>query len=140
MGHQHTHATPPSAAGVSGFNPQDPYFQRLLTDPNFQQAVTDRWDQLRKGVFSTANLMSDINADVNLLTDNSTNYPVGTNPTQTTNPVVRNFQKWQELGLDETTQGMYDPAGSWIQDVNLMKNWLTSRGSTGWTRNLCPSP
>lgn len=117
----------PGAPGVSGFNPQDAYFQRLLADPNFVQAISDRWNQLRAGVFSTTKLMSDIDADVSTLSDNTGVYPVGANPTGTTSPLMRNFQKWQILGVYQTTQGMYDPAGSWIQDVNLMKNWLTAR-------------
>lgn len=117
----------PGAAGVSGFNPQDPYFQRLLTDPNFVQAVSDRWNQLRQGVFSTSNLDANIQSDVNLLSDNTGAYPVGINPTGTTSPVMRNFQKWPELGVFVTTDGMYDPNGSWIQDVGLMQNWLAAR-------------
>jgi hypothetical protein len=117
----------PGAPGVSGFNPQDAYFQRLLADPNFVQAVSDRWNQLRAGAFSTTKLMADIDANVSLLSDNTGVYPVGANPTGTTSPLMRNFQKWQILGVYQTTQGMFDPDGSWIQDVNLMKNWLTAR-------------
>ena len=99
----------------------------LLTDPNFVQAVSDRWSQLRQGVFATGKLIADIDADVSLLSANTGSYPVGTNPTGTPSPVMRNFQKWKILGTYVTTQGMYDPAGSWIQDVNLMKNWLIGR-------------
>jgi hypothetical protein len=117
----------PGAPGVSGFNPQDAYFQRLLADPNFVQAVSDRWNQLRASVFTTPKLMSDIDADVSVLSDNTGVYPAGANPTGTTSPLMRNFQKWQILGVYQTTQGMYDPAGNWLQDVNLMKNWLTAR-------------
>ncbi len=106
---------------------QDPYFQRLLQDPNFKQALTDRWDQLRQGVLSTASLMSDINANVATVSDNTGVYPTGQNPTGTTSPVMRNFQKWKELGVAVTTQGLLDPSGSWIGDVNLLKSWLTAR-------------
>jgi hypothetical protein len=115
------------AAGVSGFNPQDPYFQRLLTDPNFVQDLTNRWDQLRQGIFSTANLDADIQANVNLLSDNTGVYPVGINPTGTTSPLMRNFQKWPELGVYVTTDSNYDPGGSWIKDVDIMESWLTAR-------------
>lgn len=117
----------PGATGVTGFNPQDAYFQRLLTDPNFVQAVSDRWNQLRQGVFSTDTLIADIDADVTLLSAGTGVYPVGTNPTGTPSPVMRNFQKWPELGVYVTTVGMYDPAGQWIENVNLMKNWLIGR-------------
>ncbi|HZZ42831.1 MAG TPA: CotH kinase family protein [Tepidisphaeraceae bacterium] len=119
----------PSGPGVSGFNPQDAYFQRLLTDPNFVQAVSDRWNQLRQGVLSNSSIVSDINANIALLSDNTGVYPTGINPTGTTSPIMRNFQKWPELGAAVVDDSDYDPAGSWLQDVDLMQNWLIARAN-----------
>lgn len=122
-----TYQLSPYASGVSGFNPQDPYFQRLLTDPNFVQDLDDRWNQLRQTTLSDTSIDADIQADINLLSDNTGVYPVGTHPTGTTSPLMRNFQKWPELGVYVTTDSDYDPNGSWIEDVDMMETWLTAR-------------
>ncbi len=121
----------PGNAGVVGFNPQAPYINRLMQDPNFVQAVSDRWAQLRSGIFSTSQLMSDMDANVAILANGTTNYPVGTTLpagiTTPSNPLLRNFPRWPELGQPVTTDAMGDPNGSWIVDVNLAKSWLTAR-------------
>jgi hypothetical protein len=122
-----TYQLSPYASGVSGFNPQDPYFQRLLTDPNFVQDLDDRWNQLRQTTLSDTSIDADIQADINLLSDNTGSYPVGLHPTGTTSPLMRNFQKWPELGTYVTTDSTYDPNGSWINDVDMMESWLTAR-------------
>jgi hypothetical protein len=118
----------PKGVGPPSFPQQDPYFQRLLTDPNFVLSVSDRWSDLRSTIFSTPRLMSDIDANVALLADGTTNYPIGTNPTQpATNPVVRNFIRWPELGTYVVTEGLYDPNGNWLNEIGLAKGWLTAR-------------
>ena len=124
-----TELTPfPGAPGVSGFNPQAEYIYRLLQDPNFDQAVSDRWAQLRTTIFTTSQLMSDMDANVAILSNGTTNYPVGAAPTQTpNNPLVRNFIRWPELGTGVTTDATGDPNGSWLVDLNLTKSWLTAR-------------
>ena len=94
----------PGAVGGPFTGPQAPYIYRLLQDPNFVQAVSDRWAQLRSGIFSTPQLMADMDANVAILSNGTTNYPVGPAPTQPpTNPLVRNFIRWPELGVAVTT-------------------------------------
>src|SRR5262249_46528592 len=71
---------------------------------------------------------ADIDADVSLLSDNNGNYPVGTVPPQApNNAVVRNYKKWPELGVFISSNSFFDPQGRWIEDVKLMKGWLTAR-------------
>ncbi len=116
--------------GVSGsFGEQYGYYKRLMQDPAFVLKITDRWQQLRKTILNTNNMWADIDNYVGLLTDHNGNYPVGSTPTQTSNnPVVRNFKRWTGvLGTWNTTNSFFDAQGRWIEDVNLMKQWLSAR-------------
>jgi hypothetical protein len=116
------------------------YFPRLFQDPNFVQKVSDRWAELRSTVFATPKMMADIDADVAELSNNNGNYPVGTNPPQTPdNPVVRNFQRWPVLGTFISSNSFYDPQGRWIEDVNMLKNWMTGR-LTWMDAQFVPAP
>ncbi len=120
--------SPAGPGTTAGFPEQDPYFQRLLTDPGFKQVVADRWEELRSTIFTTPQLMADMDANVSLLSNGTTNYPIGPAPAQPpTDPLVRNFIRWPELGTYVTTEGLYDPNGNWINELNLAKNWLTAR-------------
>src|SRR5213079_3356879 len=77
---------------------------------------------------NTTKMWTDIDNYVGLLTDHNGNYPIGAVPTQTSNnPAVRNFKRWPVLGTYSTTNSYFDPQGRWIEDVNLMKNWLKAR-------------
>lgn len=102
------------------------YFDRLAQDPNFMAAIAARWKELRAGVFSTPQLMVDIDANVNVLTNGNGNYPVGSNPPQApNNPVVRNFQKWQILGTAVWPNAYVGT--SWLDEINYLKNFMTTR-------------
>jgi hypothetical protein len=70
--------------------------------------------------------MADVDSLTKRLSDGNGNYPVGHTPVQSpTNPVVRNFTRWQILG-DATWPNYYtDP--SWINQVNWMKDWIRQR-------------
>ncbi len=73
-----------------------PYWDRLFEDPNFAQRVVDRWHELRSTVWSTENLLADIDQAVELLSDGN---PRLENPTvaEGSNPISRNFDKWGTL-------------------------------------------
>jgi catechol 2,3-dioxygenase-like lactoylglutathione lyase family enzyme len=102
------------------------YFDRLTQDPKFMQLVSQRWQQLRDSVFSTQQIVADINANVQLLTDGNGNVPVGTFPTQTpNNPVVRNFEKWNILGTNVWPNSYV--GNSWMDEVNYLQNFMTTR-------------
>lgn len=117
-----------------------PYFRRLFQDPAFKQKLVDRWSQLRESTFSNSTLLGHIDAYVDELSNGNGNYPVGTYPTQiSNNPVVRNFKKWNVLGTYFWPNGFYDLQGRWIEDVRMMKNWLTGR--LAWMDSqLLPAP
>jgi hypothetical protein len=113
------------------FGDQYGYFKRLFDDPDFQIKVADRWQELRKTVLNTPKMMADMDAYVALLTDNNGDYPVGPGaPTQpSTNPAIRNFKRWPVLGIYSTTNSYFDPQGRWIEDINMMKSWITARAA-----------
>ncbi|MBN1853522.1 MAG: lamin tail domain-containing protein [Pirellulales bacterium] len=70
-----------------------PYWRRLFQDPNFVQRLVDRWYELRQTIFSTENLLADIDAAVQLISDGNPNPQVGDH----FNPVSRNFTKWTNI-------------------------------------------
>jgi hypothetical protein len=115
-----------------------PFFRRLFQDPAFKQKYVDRWEELRKTTLSTDKLMGDIDAAVNLLTDGNGNYPTGPSPVQSpTNPVVRNFTKWQILGQGTWPNWYTDP--SWLNQINWTKDWLRQR-LAWWDSQYLPAP
>ncbi len=82
----------------SGINQdQYPYWDRLFEDPNFEQAVSDRWNELRKDELSTEKLMADIDAAVQQLSDGN---PRLANPAanEPSNPISRNYDRWTSGG------------------------------------------
>jgi len=128
------HANYRNGASATGWNhesltsSQYYYFPRLFQDPAFKLRVTDRWEELRQSVFATSKIMADIDANISLLSDNTTNYPTGTVPAQPpSNALVRNFRKWTTLGTFTPAIEFYDPQGRWIEDVKLMKSWISAR-------------
>ena len=73
-----------------------PYWDRLFEDPNFEQRVADRWHELRQGIFSTENLLADVDEAVALLSDNNPNLE-RPGPGEPSNPISRNFDRWGTL-------------------------------------------
>lgn len=75
---------------------QYPYWDRLFEDPNFEQAVIDRWTELRSTVWSTESLLADIDQAVDMLSDGNPRLdnPLSSEPS---NPISRNFDKWGTL-------------------------------------------
>jgi hypothetical protein len=96
------------------------YFRRLFQDPNFKQKVVDRWQELREGVFSNANILADVNANIALLTNGNAN-PVATdNPALWTDAITRNFSRWRTIGTYLWPNGFVGT--SWNQDVTWMRD------------------
>ena len=97
------------------------WYERLFQDPEFLLKYADRWFDLREDLFSTANMLADINDNVNLLTDvNDVN----------NNPVDRNFARWDTLDAD-LWPNYYDncntSGNTYMDYVDWMKGWLTAR-------------
>ncbi|MCF7675861.1 MAG: CotH kinase family protein [Akkermansiaceae bacterium] len=93
-----------------------PWWGRALTNPDFRQAHTDLWQELRKTTFSTANINSIID---DLAAQIDFQDPAGVNSRLARSPAARNFAKWTQ----------YPPrGGSHAAEVTLLKNWLVTRG------------
>lgn len=93
-----------------------PWWGRALENPDFRQEHTDLWQELREGAFSTANIHSIIDDFVAQLDFQD---PAGTNPGLGTSPQARNFNKWTSVR----------PGGGYTNQVNALKNWLSTRAS-----------
>ena len=74
-----------------------PYWDRLFEDPAFEQAVADRWNELRQSTLATEKLLADVDAAVNLLSDGNPNLD---NPAEgePSNPISRNYERWTTGG------------------------------------------
>lgn len=104
------------------------YFRRLFEDADFAQKYIDRWTELRRDKLSTASMMADVDALVTLLSDGNGNYPVGSNPPQASNnALVRNFKRWNILGVYVWPNYYY--ASAWIDEIAYLKNFLTQRAA-----------
>ncbi|MEV0132085.1 CotH kinase family protein [Dactylosporangium sp. NPDC050688] len=107
------------------------WFNRLMLDPAFVNQVKTRWQQLRGGVLSTAQL----NARIAGLTG-----PLAA-------AAARNFQKWPTLTSAQIGPFITPTAATWQGHVDLMRTWLTQRiawlespGGGGWLSSTSPSP
>ncbi len=81
-----------------------PWWGRALTNPDFRQAHTDLWQELRQNVFSTANIhgvIDEFAAEIDFQDPNGSS------------PAERNFAKW--------------PGQNHPNEVNILKNWLSTR-------------
>jgi hypothetical protein len=78
-----------------------PYWARLFEDPNFSQKVADRWSQLRQTIFTTENMMADIDAAVDLLSNGNPNL-TQLAPGEPSNPISRNYARWTTGGYSES--------------------------------------
>lgn len=104
------------AASPTGWNPSPEraeffdydYWGRLFDDPNFMQAWIDRWQELRRGEFSTSALSSRIDG---LAAQVSESQP-------------RNQARWPEVSPNG---GALTSLSGWNGEVDHLKNWLTIR-------------
>jgi hypothetical protein len=80
--------------------------------PDIRQRHTDRWFELRKGVFSISNLHSIIDSMADKIRESQ----------------ARNFQRWRQI---PPNGGQFsDPELSgWEAEISHMKNWLEARAS-----------
>lgn len=85
--------------------------ERLFTQPDTQQLLKDRWQQLRKNEFSDDTLNQIIDHNFKLLDQGA---------------AERNFTKWDVLGSYIIGNQIPDSA-SHIEEVEHLRNWLLSR-------------
>jgi hypothetical protein len=96
------------------------WYERLFEDPEFLLKYADRWFDLREDLFSTTNMIADINDNVVALTTDVAG----------SDPVERNYNRWLVLE-SELWPNYYDncwaSGATYMDYVNWMKSWLTTR-------------
>jgi hypothetical protein len=82
----------------------------LFDDPDFAQRWTDRWQELRRGVLSDANIQAVVYSQAAELSEAE----------------VRNFARWSEVAPNG---GTYADAGltGWDAEISQLANWLIAR-------------
>ena len=90
------------------------WWGQVLAQPDFRQAHTDLWQELRENIFSTVNIESVINDFARQIDGRD---PLGANaPSLGRSPAERNFRKWGNA--------------SHRNEVRTLKQWLRTR--VGW--------
>jgi hypothetical protein len=97
-----------------------PYFRRLFADPEFAQLSADRWFELRRGPFSTTQLLADYDGAIALLQE----------------AAPRNFARWPILG--KYVWPNWYIGTSWEDDVAWNRQWLVDR--IAWIDAQFPAP
>lgn len=97
------------------------WYNRLMTDPAFVNEVRARWQELRRGILSDAQL----NARIAALT------------APLVNAAERNFQKWPILSSPWVSFFITPTAPTWQGQVDAMRDWMLRRAawldsSAGW--------
>jgi hypothetical protein len=90
------------------------WFKILLSDPAFQNRLKARWQELRRGPLSEAN----VTTLVNTLT------------TPLAAGAARNFQKWPNLTAPMVGPFSTPTANTWPGQVQALRTWMTQRA--GW--------
>jgi hypothetical protein len=91
------------------------WWKRMLEDPLFVQRLNDRWKNLRKTVYSTEKLWSDIDSMSNLLSESQ----------------ARNFKEWPILG--SYIWPNFYVSKTYNEEIVWLKNWVKLR--TAWLDN-----
>ena len=85
------------------------WWERLLDSPTYRNALRCRWDELRQGIFSTANVNAYIDSVANYVQDAR----------------IRNFQRWPIIGQYVNWNGFVGQ--SYQEDVDYLKTWMQLR-------------
>ncbi|MEE6261012.1 CotH kinase family protein [Plantactinospora sonchi] len=89
------------------------WYQRLVQDPAFVNRVKVRWQQLRQGLLSNAQLEARINSLANPLTA----------------AAARNFQKWPILSTRMVGPFVTPTNPTWAGQVQQMRDWMFQRAA-----------
>lgn len=91
---------------------QYPWYRDMFEDPEFALTYMDRWYELRRGMFATDALMTQIDDLTDHLRD----------------AAGRNFVKWDRLGkYDWPNPDGYAQRQTYQSEVDFMKDWLAER-------------
>ena len=103
-----------------GMSTTTDWYYKLMQDPSFQSKISARWQELRKGAFSDAQLI----ALVQKLT------------TPLNNAANRNFQKWRILNTATVGGFGTQVTQTWEQQITILQNFLIKRAAwldkSGW--------
>ena len=87
------------------------YWEKLLQDETFQQAVKTRWNELKNSTFSEANIHSKIDGYITEL--------------EAGDAINRNYEKWDVLGEELIFNSF---VGETYQDeIDYLKGWISDR-------------
>lgn len=104
------------------------WYYKLMQDPSFQSKISARWQELRKGPLSDAQLT----ALVQKLA------------TPLTNGAKRNFQKWNNLGTSMVGGFSTQTSQTWEQQITILQNFLLQRAAwldnSGWKPTSTTNP
>lgn len=94
----------------SGDPSQVPFWwERLMSDPEFQNRLRCRWDQLRAGPYHTDSIMAHIDSQVMLLQ----------------NAQQRNFDRWDVLGNYIWPNNYI--GNTYVEEITYLKFWVQNR-------------
>jgi hypothetical protein len=91
--------------------PSNDWFNRLMEDPSFQEALRNRWHELRSGVLSDTALAARIDALV---------APIA-------NAAARNFMRWPNLTSPKIVMFDTPTEPTWEGQVQFVREWLAAR-------------
>lgn len=102
-----------TADGIGNGDPYECVFwwERLMADPYFKARIKSRWNELRAGKFSNANILAFIDSCVNVLSEAQ----------------VRNFQKFNILNKYVWPNAYI--GGSYANEISYLQNWIVQRAS-----------
>jgi spore coat protein CotH len=86
------------------------WWPKLINEPDFRFRIKRRWTELRKGMYSTTNMMK--------LVDTLTN-------TIGTPSITANFNRWPILSRNVWPNAFV--GGSYDAEITYLKNWITQR-------------
>ncbi|MFY1690771.1 CotH kinase family protein [Plantactinospora sp. WMMB782] len=89
------------------------WFQRLIQDPGFVDRVKARWQELRRGLFSNAQLQARIDRLTAPLTA----------------AAQRNFQRWPNLSTRMLGPFITPTSPTWQGQVQYMRDWMFQRAN-----------
>ncbi|HEY9058998.1 MAG TPA: CotH kinase family protein [Pseudobacteroides sp.] len=96
------------------------WYYTLMKDPSFQSKISARWQELRRGPLSNANLSARVK---------SLSTPI-------TNAAKRNFQKWNILNTATIGGFGTQTSQTWEQQLTILENFLLKRAAwldtSGW--------
>jgi hypothetical protein len=96
------------------------WYYTLMKDASFQSKISARWQELRRGPLSNANLSARVK---------SLSSPL-------TNAAKRNFQKWNILNTSQVGGFGTQTTQTWEQQLTILENFLLKRAAwldtSGW--------